>query len=98
VTRNQKDQLDVLLLRFMVMNGIPFNAIDSESFLDFVKTLRPLYNPPGEGFVSCLIHLCLLAANHEGMQALLDCVPQPWTKSLPASLSGETHCWQERRT
>jgi hypothetical protein len=43
-----KEGHDRKLLRWMIMCGIPFNAIGSEYFLDFIKAVQPLYKPPGE--------------------------------------------------
>jgi hypothetical protein len=43
-----KKELDMKLLRLVVMEGLPFRMVDSPWFLDFVQSLRPNYWPVGE--------------------------------------------------
>lgn len=43
-----KAEMDRLLLRWVVMAGVSFNAFDSGYWLDFIALVRPGYLPPGE--------------------------------------------------
>jgi hypothetical protein len=43
----QQTAVNRKLLRFLVMNGIPFRAVDSPFFLDFVGSLNVMYAPAG---------------------------------------------------
>ena len=48
LTPEQSRQLDVKLLRLIVMTGSPFAMVDNPYFVDFVHTLRGNCNLPGE--------------------------------------------------
>jgi len=43
-----KKELDLKLLRMVVVEGLPFKLVDSPWFLDFVHALRPNYCPVGK--------------------------------------------------
>ena len=47
-----KQQIDRELVKFVVGNNIPFNAIDSPFFISFVQALRPGYTPPSRKTIS----------------------------------------------
>lgn len=44
--------IDNALLKFLVVCGIPFSAIENPFFIEFVKKLRPAYNPPSRQTLS----------------------------------------------
>lgn len=46
VDKNEKTKLDKLCAKFFFGCNIPFAAVDSDYFKDFVKSLRPAYVPP----------------------------------------------------
>jgi hypothetical protein len=52
------------LLRFLVLNGIPFRAVDSPFFLDFVGSLNITYTPAGGHQIVTQLHLCDCAVMH----------------------------------
>ncbi len=54
LTTEQAKQLDSKLCRWLVVAGVPFAAVDSEFFLDFVSAVRPAYIPAG--MVGRLLH------------------------------------------
>ena len=45
-TEEQKKHYDQKCARFIFENCLPFSVVESPSFKDFVKSIRPSYNPP----------------------------------------------------
>ena len=54
VSSAQKQTWDMALLRWIVMSGLPFNAINSPFFVTWVHSLRPNYRVAGV-VTSCLL-------------------------------------------
>lgn len=48
LSRKVVTELDHKLLRWAVMHNIPFHALGSLFFLDFITSLQPRYSPPSE--------------------------------------------------
>ena len=44
---NEQEELDLKLLRLLLMSGLPFAAVETAWVLDFFHTLRPDYIPAG---------------------------------------------------
>jgi hypothetical protein len=47
ISAEVKKQYDHKLLRWLVLAGVPFNAVESVYFLDFLASIRPQYQAPG---------------------------------------------------
>jgi hypothetical protein len=47
MTKNETNTTDTKLLRWVVMAGMSFSAIEYPEFLDFVQSLRMSYQPCG---------------------------------------------------
>lgn len=60
------DQFDAALCRWLVVNGLPFHAVNCPHLLEWVQMLRPSYIPAGVGTackpVIAMVWLMLLAA------------------------------------
>ena len=47
ITDNEQEDLDIKLLRFLIMSSLPFSAVEIPWVLDFFHSLRPAYVPAG---------------------------------------------------
>ncbi|DBA93026.1 TPA: hypothetical protein ACH3X2_14243 [Trebouxia sp. C0005] len=47
INDKEQDELDVKLLRLLIMNSLPFDAVESPWMLDFCHSLKPSYVPAG---------------------------------------------------
>jgi hypothetical protein len=56
-SKAQKAAYDALLARWLAVNGVPLNAVDSSLFLDFITSIEPSYIPAGKcglGAILCV--------------------------------------------
>lgn len=47
ITDNEQEELDIKLLRFLIMSSLPCSAVETAWVLDFFHTLNPAYVPAG---------------------------------------------------
>ncbi|DBA79109.1 TPA: hypothetical protein ACH3X1_016820 [Trebouxia sp. C0004] len=47
INDKEQEELDVKLLRLLIMNSLPFDAVESPWMLDFCHSLKPSYVPAG---------------------------------------------------
>lgn len=47
ITDHEQEELDIKLLRFLIMSGLPFTAVEIPWVLDFFHSLKPAYVPAG---------------------------------------------------
>ena len=46
-TEKEQEELDIKLLRLLIMNNLPFGAVEGPWMLDFCHSLKPSYVPAG---------------------------------------------------
>lgn len=80
-----KKELDMKLLRLVVMEGLPFRMVDSPWFLDFVQSLRPNYWPVGSSWLASGL---MLKEQARAKQALQERTLAP--ENLTVSVDGWT--------
>ena len=47
ITDHEQEDLDIKLLRFLIMSSLPFTAVETPWVLDFFHSLKPAYVPAG---------------------------------------------------
>ena len=56
ITDHEQEELDIKLLRFLLMSSLPFSAVETPWVLDLFHSLKPAYVPAGAACYLTLLH------------------------------------------
>ena len=56
ISDHEQKELDIKLLRFLVMSSLPFSAVETPWVLDLFHSLKPAYVPAGAACYLTLLH------------------------------------------